>query len=98
MLRQLFHSPGIIAFYSPEPATQWASRNGFTNCGEEMCLKSAKTCLIDVSVAYSIGKLYDFAVYRVVQRFFPGGIGLKMRFGVADSQIDALFRVNKNKW
>ncbi len=35
----------------------------------------------------------SFAIYRVVQGFFPGGIRLKMRFGIADSQVDALFRI-----
>jgi hypothetical protein len=39
-----------------------------------------------------IGKSYDFAVYRVVQGFFPGGIHLKMRIGAADGQLGALFR------
>jgi len=41
------------------------------------------------------GNRYDFVVYRVVQGFFPGGIHLKMRFGIADSQVDALFRLKK---
>jgi hypothetical protein len=33
--------------------------------------------LKDVSLACSIGNPYDFAVYRVVQGFFPGGIRSK---------------------
>jgi hypothetical protein len=45
------------------------------------------------SLACLIAKSYDFTVYRVVQGFFPGGIRLKMRFGIADSQVDALFRI-----
>jgi hypothetical protein len=66
--------------------------NECTNCGEEVCPEIAKTSAIGVSLACLIGKSYDFAVYRVVQGFFPGGIRLKMWFGIADSQVDALFR------
>ena len=51
-----------------------------------------KTSVMGVSLAGLIGKSYDFAVYRVVQGFFPGGIRLKMRFGIEDSQVDALSR------
>ncbi len=58
-----------------------------------MCPEIAKTSPIDVSLAFLIGESHDFAVYRVVQGFFPGGIRLKMRFGIADSQVDALFRL-----
>jgi len=39
-----------------------------------------------------IGISYDFAVYQVFQGVFPGEIRLKMRFGIADSQVDELFR------
>ncbi len=35
-----------------------------------VCPKTAKTSLIDVSLARLIGKWYDFAVYRVIQGFF----------------------------
>jgi hypothetical protein len=54
-----------------------------------VCAEIAKTSAFGVSLASLIGKSYDFAVYRVVQGFFPGGIRLKMRFGTADSQLDA---------
>jgi hypothetical protein len=57
-------------------------------------LEFAKTSLLAyLSLACLIEKSYDFEVYRVVQGFFPGGIHLKMRFGIADSQVDALFRI-----
>jgi hypothetical protein len=36
-------------------------------------------------------------VYRVVQGFFLGGIHLKKRFGIADSQVDALFRLKNER-
>jgi|GEM_PF-2128485 hypothetical protein len=49
---------------------------------EEVCPEIARTSAFGVSLACSIGKLYDFAVYRVVEGFFPGGIRLKMGFGV----------------
>jgi hypothetical protein len=48
-----------------------------------------------VLLACLIRKSYDFAVCRVVQGFFQGGIRLKIRFGIADSQVDALFRLMK---
>ena len=60
---------------------------------EELCPEIAGTSAFGVSLACLIGKSYDFAVYRVVQGFFPGGIRLKMRFDIADSQVDALFRL-----
>jgi hypothetical protein len=54
----------------------------------------AKTSAIGVSLVCLIRKSYDFAVCWVVQGFFPGGIRLKMRFGIADSQVYALFRMS----
>jgi hypothetical protein len=57
-----------------------------------VCAEIAKTSAFAVSLACLIRKSYDFPVYRVVQGFFPGGIRLKMRFGLTDSKVDALFR------
>jgi hypothetical protein len=41
-----------------------------------------KTSLVEVSLAWLIGKSYDFAVCRIVQGFFSGGMRLEMRFGI----------------
>jgi hypothetical protein len=65
---------------------------------EEVSPEIAKTSAIGVSLAYLIGESYDFVVYRVVQGVFPGGIRLKMRFGIADSQVDALFRFQSDNY
>jgi hypothetical protein len=62
-----------------------------------VCPEIAKISPIGIFLAYLIEKSYDFAAYRVVQGFFPGGIRLKMWFGIADSQVDALFRLNAGR-
>jgi hypothetical protein len=54
-------------------------------CVEHVRAEIAKNSAFGVLLASSIGKSYDFAVYRVVQGFFPGGIRLKRRFGTAAS-------------
>jgi hypothetical protein len=61
--------------------------------GRKCVLEIAQSGAIGVSLACLIGKSYGFPVYRVVQGFFLGGIHLKMRFGIAESQVDALFRL-----
>jgi hypothetical protein len=62
-----------------------------------VCPEIAITGAFGVSLAYSTGESYDFAVYRVAQEVFPGEIRLKMRFGIADSQVDALFRIRSSR-
>ena len=73
MLRRLFQQPVAIASFSPErhrihwdtgTLGHWDER---INCGEAVCPETAKTGLIDISLACSIGKLYDFVVYGIAQ-------------------------------
>jgi hypothetical protein len=80
MLRRLFPLPVTIAFYWPEPVTRWRGGTSSPNAGKEVCRKIAKTSAFGFSLACLIGKSYDFAVYRIVQAFFPGGIRLEMGF------------------
>jgi hypothetical protein len=47
-------------------------QNESTNCGEEVCPKTAKTSLIDVSLAYSIGKSVWFWGLQECRRGFSG--------------------------
>jgi len=54
---------------------------------EHECAEIAKASVFGVSLASLIGKSYDFAVYRVVQGLFPGGIRPKMWFGTAASHV-----------
>jgi hypothetical protein len=68
-------------------------QNESTNCGEEVCPKTAKTSLRDVSLACLIGESYDFAVYRVVKGVFRAESDSKFGSALAKCIVDALFRL-----
>jgi len=68
-------------------------QNESTNCGEKVCRKTAKTSLIDVSLAYSIGKSYSFASLGIVPEVSGPESDPKCGSASVDSQVDALFRI-----
>jgi len=53
----------------------------------------AKTGLIHLSLAYSIGKSYGLAAFGVVPEVFSGRIGTGNAVRTHSTQLDALFRV-----
>jgi hypothetical protein len=52
-----------------------------STAGENACPKTAKTGLIDLSLAFSIAKLYGFVDFRGVPEVFPGRTDPKVWFG-----------------
>ncbi|MGO9557141.1 MAG: hypothetical protein ACLP2U_19225 [Syntrophobacteraceae bacterium] len=54
MLRRLFHSPGTIASYSPEPLNSGRRKAGYKTPGMEVRHEIAKTGLIEISLACPI--------------------------------------------
>ncbi len=92
MSRRLFHSPDTIEFYSPDPQYRVRLWNESTNRGEEVCTETAKTSLIDVSVAYSIGKLYGFGAFRSAAEVFQAKIRFQHAVWMPSEEVDALFR------
>jgi hypothetical protein len=57
-----------------------------------VCPKTAKTSLIDVSLAYSIGKLYGFWRFRVAAEVFQAKIQSQHAVWMYSAEVDALFQ------
>jgi len=56
------------------PTQHYGAGNETINCGEEVCLKIAKTSPIDVSLAYSIAKSYRLGGFRSAAEVFQAKI------------------------
>jgi hypothetical protein len=65
--------------------------------GMLLCPEIAKAGLIDLMLTYSIGKLYGFAGFGVVQEVFPGRIRPENAVRMHSAQLDALFRIFAKK-
>ena len=62
--------------------------------GEEVCLKLQKTGLIDVSLAYYVGKSYGFGGFRsAVEGFQAKKIGFQHAVWMRSGEVGALFRL-----
>lgn len=72
MLRRLFPSPDTIASYSPDAQNRVRRRSESTNYREEVCPKTAKISLIDVSVEYSIGEIVWCCRFQECNRSLSG--------------------------
>jgi hypothetical protein len=62
-----------------------------------VCPEIAKICLIDLSLACAIGKLYGFVGLGVVQEVFSGRIRPENAVRMHSEQLDALFRISERK-
>ncbi|GEM_PF-4528936 len=85
-------SPVLWRHFRLNPFTLTGGKRATKLRGWRCVLKSQKPAPLRYLFCCRSGNRYDFEVYRVVQESFLGGIHLKMRFGIADSQVDALFR------
>jgi hypothetical protein len=70
-----------------------ARLNGFTNCGEEVCPKNAKTGLIDASLADSTGKSCDFWSFRNAVEVSQAKIRSQHAVWMQGAEVDASFRI-----
>ena len=60
---------------------------------EEVCPNTAKTSLLDVSLAYSIGKSYGFGGFTSAAEVFQAKIRSQHSVYMHSAEVDALFRV-----
>jgi|GEM_PF-2384582 hypothetical protein len=94
MLRRLFHSPGIIAFYSPEPLKPDRREAGYTKLrGWRYALKTQKPVPSTYNLRIPIEDCILFPVSGAQLKFFRAMTPPEEAVGMVGTEVGALFRL-----
>jgi hypothetical protein len=93
MLRRLFHSPGTIASYSPEPFKADRQEPGYTKLrGWRYALKTQKPVPSTHNLRIPAGDRILFPVSGVQLKFFRAKTPREEAVGMLGTEVGALFR------
>jgi hypothetical protein len=94
MLRRLFHSPGTIGFYSPEPLKADRQEPGYTQLrGWRYTLKTQKPVSSTYNLRTPTGDLILFPVSGGQLQFFRAKTPPEEAVGMVGTEVSALFRI-----
>ena len=94
MLRRLFHSPGTIGFYSPEPFKADRREAGYTKLRGWRCvLKTQKPVPSTYNLRIPTGDCILFPVSGAQLKFFRAKTRPENAVGMVGTEVGALFRL-----
>jgi len=97
-LRRLFHSPGTIGFYSPEPPKADRQEPGYTKLrGWRHALKTQKPVPSTCNLRIPAGDRILFPISGAQLKFFRAKTPPEEAVGMVDTEVGALFRQRGHK-